>query len=120
MGDETTTLVGPVLAIVRSGSVVPVPLLTSVLVVAVLVKFCAARAPVIDAVLWIAGPWAAVTTPGIVTVQEPPPSIAPPLQVTRFVLCVQLPRVLVICSCGGTPMPPTPFNWSVITALVTF
>src|SRR5262249_30934795 len=110
MGDDTTTLDGPVLAIVRSGSVVPTPLLISVLVVAVLVKFCAERVPVIEAVVLIVVPFDAVTTPRIVTAQEPLPSIVPPLQVTRLVLCVQLPRVLVICSCGGTPIPPTPFN----------
>src|SRR5262245_36666140 len=105
---------------VRSGSAAPLPLLTSVLVVVVLVKFCADLVPVTDAVLLIVVPFAAVTTPRMVTTHDPLPSIVPPLHVTRLVFCAHEPRLLVICSCGGVPMPPTPFSWSVITALVIF
>ena len=53
-----------------------------------------------------------------VTTQVPPPSMVPAAQVTRFTFWVQLPRVLVRTSWGGTPMPPTPFTWSENTTLV--
>ena len=66
--------------------------------------------PLTDAVLLIDVPFAAVTMPRIVTTHDPPPSICPPLHVTRFPLCEQLPRELVNCSCGGTPMPATPLT----------
>src|SRR5579864_5329598 len=108
MGEPATTVVGPAFEIVRSGSVEPLPLLTVVDVVVVDVKFCGDFDTATDAVLLITVPFAAVTMPVMVTTHVPPPSTEPPLQVTRFVLCVQEPRVLVICSCGGTPMPPTP------------
>ena len=45
IGDDFTTVVGPVFAIVRSGSGVPPPPLTSVVAVAVVVKFCADFVP---------------------------------------------------------------------------
>lgn len=53
---------------------------------------------------------ASSTTPRIVTVHEPPPSIVPAEHVTSVALCVHEPRVLVIWSCGGTPIPPTPLS----------
>ena len=65
-------------------------------------------------------PAEAVTTPRMVTVHEPQPSMLPALQVTRLTFCVQLPRVLVSTSCGGTPMPPTPFTWLARLTLVSF
>ena len=73
-------------------------------------KFCADRVPLIVAVSLITVPFAAVTTPRIVTTQVPPPSIVPALHVTRFPLWLQLPRVLESWSCGGTPMPATPLT----------
>src|ERR1044072_7703373 len=103
MGVETVTLVGPLLAMVRSGPV-PLPLLTRGVVVAVLVKFWADLVPVTEAVLFMVVPLAAVTTPRMVTVQEPPPSMSPAAQLTRFTFWMQLPRVLVRTSWGGTPM----------------
>ena len=44
------TVVGPAFEIVRSGSADPPPLLTSVVAVAVVVKFCAVFVPLTDAV----------------------------------------------------------------------
>src|SRR5262245_48039584 len=119
MGDDVLTLVGPVFEIVRSGSGVPAPPLTWVEAVPVVVKFCADRVPVTDAVVLMVVPLAAVTMPVMVTTQVPPPSIVPPLQVTNPLLCAQLPRVLVSASFGGTPMPPTPFTWSDSSMLVS-
>src|SRR5512142_3059409 len=101
---------GPFFVIVRSGRSDDVPLFTSVVVVVVLVKFCAERVPVTDAVLLRTVPCGASTTPRIVTVHEPPPSIVPAEHVTSVALCVHEPRVLVIWSCGGTPIPPTPLS----------
>ncbi|MNC90760.1 hypothetical protein D3C83_69020 [compost metagenome] len=77
---------------------------------AVLVKFCADRVPLTDAVLLMVVPFAAVTMPRMVTVHEPPPSMLPALHVTSALVCWQPPRVLVSTSCGGTPMPPTPLT----------
>ena len=54
----------------------------------------------------------------MLTIQVPPPSMVPAAQVTRLTFWVQLPRVLVRTSWGGTPMPPTPFTWSENTTLV--
>src|SRR6266542_5107704 len=103
MGELTATDVGPVLAIVRSGSAVPPPPLTIVVAVAVVVEFCADLVPVTEAVLLIVVPLAAVTMPRIVTTHVPPPSIVPALHAIRFTFCVQLPRVLVSTNCGGFP-----------------
>ena len=85
---------------------------------AVLVKFWADRVPVTEAVLFRVVPLDAVTMPRMLTTQVPPPSMVPAAQVTRFTFWVQLPRVLVRTSWGGTPMPPTPFTWSENTTLV--
>ncbi|OPZ53799.1 MAG: hypothetical protein BWY91_01820 [bacterium ADurb.BinA028] len=76
-------------------------------------KFCADRVPVIDAVLLIVTPLAAMTTPRIVTVQLAPPANVPPLQVTNWPLWVQVPWVEVTAYCGvpgGDCRVPTPLS----------
>ena len=75
------------------------------------VKFCADLVTVTEAVLLRVVPLAAVTRPRMVTVQVPPPSIEPALQVTRLTVW----RTAAATArhgraAGGTPMPPTPFN----------
>src|SRR5678815_5739394 len=120
MGALLTTVVGPFFEMLRSASGVFVPPDTSVVAVVVVLKFWAERVPATAAVLLMVAPFAALTLPRIVTIHDPLPSIVPPWHVTSVVVCVQLPRELVICSWGGTPMPPTPFSWSVITTFVSF
>src|ERR1051325_6867276 len=65
IGDEIETLVGPVLLIDSSGRFEPPPLLTSVVLVFVVVKFCADFVPVTETVLLRTVPLAEVTRPRI-------------------------------------------------------
>src|SRR5262245_53336499 len=76
IGAEIATLVGPVLLIDRSGNGPP-PLLTLVVTVFVVVKFCADLVPLTETVLFSTDPLGAVTIPRIDTVQVPLPSIVP-------------------------------------------
>jgi hypothetical protein len=102
------------LPIVRSGELPPgsVPV-TWVVADAELVNVWADLVPVTVALLLIVVPPAAETTPRIVTVQTPPPSIAPPLQVTWVLFCEHDPRLLTASRSGGLPNPTNPLYWSV-------
>ena len=88
----------------------PLPPLTSVVAVGVVVKFCADLVPlhgrgVVDHRAAGRGDDAANRDdPGADALDRPA------VAVDEVPALVQLPRVLVIWSCGGTPMPPTPFT----------
>src|SRR5687768_15250694 len=96
----------------RSGRTPPPlpPATTWVVAVVAVVKFCADRVPVTDAVLLMTVPSEAVTMPRTVTVHDLPPPRTPPEQVTLRFDWEQLPWELVRTSCGGVPIPPTPLT----------
>src|SRR3954451_6729212 len=64
-------------------------------------------------------PLAAVTTPRMVTLQTPPPSIVAASQVTWVLIWLHEPRLLTTSSSGGFPRPTTPLIWSVRWTLST-